>query len=94
MAAHDHGHSHDLTFEIADDHLATHMAHGEVDADSPDKTTGKLQSVLTIALLSTIVLLLFLPRQPPLYFSVRREHRPRRRWTHFKPLSHAPPLAG
>lgn len=88
-------HSHyDLTSEIAGGHLAEHMAHGEVDADSPDKTTGKFQSVLAIALLCAIVALLFLPRPLPQYFSVRREHRPRRRWTHFKPLSHAPPLAG
>lgn len=93
--AHDHEHSHhDLTAEMAGDHLAVHMAHGEIDADSPDKSTGKLPSTLMIALLSAIVTLLFVPRQVRLYFSVRREHRPRRRWTYFQPLSHAPPLAG
>lgn len=92
---HEHGHSHhDLTSEMAGDHLAVHMAHGEVDADSPDQTTGKLPSTLLIALLSAIVTLLFVPRQAPRYLSVRREHRPRRRWTYFQPLSHAPPLAG
>lgn len=85
---------HDLIAEAAADHLAAHLAHGEVDAAAPDKTTGKLQPTLTVALLSAMVILLFLRRQPSRHFVVRCEHRPRRRWTHFKPLSHAPPLAG
>lgn len=94
---HDHDHSHDhsgLIAETASDHLAVHMAHGEVDADSPDKTTGKLPPMLMIGLLSAIAGLLLLPRRAPRHADARREHRNQRRWTHFKPLSHAPPLAG
>lgn len=92
---HEHGHDHSgLIAETASDHLAVHMAHGEVDADSPDKTTGKLPPMLMIGLLSAIAVLLLLPRRAPRYADARREHRHQRRWTHFKPLSHAPPLAG
>jgi len=77
-----------------DDHAGAHLASAEIDAESPDETTGKLPSLTALALFVVCAFVLlgsiwkkvarpFSPDLPP----------PRRR-LYVLPLSQAPPLAG
>ena len=72
------------------DHVAEHLAHGEVDADAADKSAGKLPSLPLLALLAAFVLALLAPARS-IAPAVFRAAPARRRPTHFLPLSHAPP---
>jgi hypothetical protein len=90
-SAHGHG-ADDAVTAHGGDHLAEHLAHGEIDADTADKTAGKIPSLPLLALLATTVLLLLLPRARTYARTAFHPPAPHRRRTHFLPLSHAPPV--
>lgn len=90
----DHAHEHvNSVSNYATDHVTAHLVHGDVDAEEPGQGVGKLPSLTFVALVAIACLFLLpLPRSPARVFAPPPLLRPRR-WTYFKPLSHAPPAA-
>ncbi|MEC9357526.1 MAG: hypothetical protein VX836_06600 [Pseudomonadota bacterium] len=76
-----------------DDHAGAHMDGAEIDAESPDETTGKLPALTILALfvVCTFVLLVSIWKTVARPFSP--DLSPPRRRLYVLPLSQAPPLA-
>lgn len=93
----DHGteHEHGVARVVTEvgDHAEDHLSHAVVDADTPDKTSGKLPSLILLALAATISAFLMTGRHASFRRASYDPPPPRRRW-HVLPLSQAPPLAG
>ena len=92
LSAGQHGHGSALVSPHEEHHAAAHLSHGDVDADAPDMTPGKISSgLLALALLGAGLAFL-------LVLTPHRSGRPSYRVpigrprTVFLPPSQAPPL--
>ncbi|MFA5938718.1 MAG: hypothetical protein WC809_05120 [Sinimarinibacterium sp.] len=88
---HDHGEAR-IVSELGD-HADDHLIHADVDADSADKTSGKLPSPVLLVIAACIAAFLLPLRGDTDWRSIYDPPASRRR-SHVLPLSQAPPLAG
>lgn len=76
-----------------DDHADAHATGGDIDADAPDKHSGKLPSMVVLALVGAFVAFV-LPVRLPTVWPLAYGAPPLRRRPHVFPPSQAPPLPG
>ncbi len=90
----DHDHDHGVAHIVSgfDNHAESHLTHAEIDADTADKTSGKLPSLLLFAIIACVAAFL-VPARQGTRWETRYRSPPLRRKPHVLPLSQAPPLA-
>ncbi|MCH9829672.1 MAG: hypothetical protein K0U79_18240 [Gammaproteobacteria bacterium] len=76
------------------DHVDAHLIQGEIDAESPDETTGKLPSLDLLALLVFCAIALLISARRGTASRAAYDPPPPWQRSYILPLSQAPPLAG